>query len=351
MAEASPWEIADDAELIVAPSLNVEQSDAQSVTIYLGAVGTRLRVPRKLYELLIAFETPRDPGSVTADDARMASALDRLREKGFLVAPGAAAKHAPQRLVTDPPIRLFDCPAHKLSPSDTDIVVLGVPYDLGDPAAAGARQGPSALRETSLQLLYGMDRRTARPHGWYDADLGRPILQGVTIGDCGDVFVDPGEPQAAMFARISEILGRVAGEGSLPVLLGGDAATGFPAIEFLQERSELAVIWIGNPLLPGRLPGVRPYAHIGAGGAVPRHLDPGERVYVGLDLAALESGFTYAQLHELLLGIGERYAIAGLSLVGARPQEEGWGATAMTAIHLLLTGLSAAKDQLGTLAK
>lgn len=331
MAEASLLVLEDDAELIVAPSLHVEQSDAQSVTIYLRTVGTRLRVPRKLYDLLLAFETPRDLDSVTAGDARMAAALDRLREKGFLVAPGAAARHAPQRLVTDPPIRLFDCPAHKLAPNGTDIVVLGVPYDLGDPAAAGARQGPSALRETSLQLLYGVDRRTALPHGWFDADLGRPILQGVTIGDCGDVFVDPGEPQAAMFARIAEILRRVAGEGSLPVLLGGDAATSIPAIEFLQAHAALTVIWIGDP--------------------VPQHLDPGERVYVGVDLAALELGFTYSELHERLRGIGERYAIAGVSLVGAKPQAEGWGATAMTAIHLLLTALSAAKDQIGTQAK
>ncbi len=385
-------------KLLLSPSMHVEQSDSQAATIYLRSTGTRIRVPRALYELLLKFEAPASMASVAGSDARVASAVQKLRGKGFLVAEGDLDRLSPHRLVTDPPVRLFDCPAHKLAPSATDVVVVGVPYDLSDPAAAGARRGPSALRETSLQTLYGIDRRTGQPEGWFDADLARPILRGVTIGDCGDVFVDPGERQALLFDRIAETLGRVTGGGSLPVLLGGDAAISFPAIKLLQERLPLAVIRIGSATmqvaaarptfvspstLPERvmaLPGVDRFVHVGgcdrAEGALPglgmvstprfrregmaaldRYLGEGQRVYVGLDLNALPApgasavdepeceNFAYAELHSLLRGIGERYVIAGMDLVGANPLKPGWGATAMTAVHLLLTGLSAAKDR------
>jgi agmatinase len=382
-------------KLLLSPSMEVEQSDLQAATLYLRSTGTRIRVPRALYELLLKFEAPRSMASVAGGDARVASAIEKLREKEFLVAEGDAGKMSPRRPVTDPPVRLFDCPAQKLGPAGADVVVVGIPYDLSDPAAAGARQGPSALRETSLQLLYGIDRRTGQPQGWFDADLARPILPGVTIGDCGDVFVDPGERQAQLFERIAETLGRATGGGSLPVLLGGDAAIGFPAIELLQASQPLAVVRIGSvtsggaashssfispSTLPERvlaLPGVSRYVQVGACdraegalagfgaiaaprfrregmAALEQYLSEGQRVYVGLDLNALAAPgdesegerFDYSELHSLLRGIGERYIIAGMDLVGANPLKSGWNATAMTAVHLLLTGLSAAKDRI-----
>jgi agmatinase len=381
-------------KLLLSPAMQVEQSDLQAATVYLSSTGTRIRVPRALYELLLKFETPRSAASVARGDARAASAIGKFREKRFLVAEGEAAKLSPHRLVTDPPVRLFDCPAQKLVAGGTDVVAVGIPYDLSDPEAAGARQGPSALRQTSLQMLYGIDRRTGQPQGWFDADLARPILSGVTIGDCGDVFVDPGERQAQLFARIAEVLGKVTGGGSLPMLLGGDCAISFPAIELLQADRPLAVIRIGGAaavavaapssfVSPGTLaervlalPQVSRYVQVGARGradgalpglgtiaaaqfrreglaALERHVGDCRRVYVGVHLNALAAPgdgpegerFGYAELHSLLCGIGERYAIAGMDLTGANPLKPAWGATAMTAVHLLLTGLSAAKDR------
>jgi agmatinase len=386
-------------KLLLAPSMQVEQSDAQAATIYLALTGTRIRVPRALYDLLLRFETAQTAASVAAGEARLASAIAALRTKGFLVAEAEAGTLSPQRLVTDPPVRLFDCPAHKLAAAGTDVVVIGVPYDLSDAAAAGARRGPAALRETSLQMLYGIDRRTGQPQGWFDADLARPILRGVSIGDCGDVFVDPGERQVRLFGRVAEILTKVTGGSSLPVLLGGDAAISFPAIEFLQARQPLAVIRIGGAsavaaggapspfvspsTLPERilaLPGVSRFVQVGASGpagdalpglgtiaaaqyrsegmaALERCLGDSRHVYVGLDLSVLggpgdaagdgpgPESLAYCELHSLLRGIGERYGVAGLDLVGANPLKPGWNATAMTAVHLLMTALSAAKDR------
>jgi agmatinase len=382
--------------LLLSPAMHVEQSDPQAATIYLSSSGARLRVPRALYDLLLRFETPRYLTEVVRGE-RQEAALAKLRDKGFLVAEGEAERSVPLRLLTDPPVRLFDCPAYKPGSASAEVAVIGVPYDLSDTAAAGARVGPAAIRETSLQTLYGLDRLTGRPRGWFDADLGRPILAGITIGDCGDVFVDPGERQAQLFARITEVLDKVATAGSLPVLLGGDGAISFPAVAALQARAPLAVIRIGGAGLyrssgPGTfvspaslaaqalaMPQVSRWLEIGVCGstdggvpgfetlslarlrregaaALDECLGDARRVYVSLDLASLAQPgdpghagdecdrFGYPELHSLIHEIGTRHIIAGMDVVGANPLRPGWNASAMTAVHLLLTGLSAAKD-------
>ncbi|MDQ2893927.1 MAG: arginase family protein [Pseudomonadota bacterium] len=385
-------------QLLLSRFMQVEQRDAQTAIIYLRSTGARVRIPTGLYQQLLEFETPRSLRSVAGGEARIATALERLRASGFLVAEQDAERPSPQRLVTDAPVRLFDCPAHKLKPAQTDVVVLGVPYDLGDSAAAGTRDGPAALREASFQTLYGIDRRTGQPLGWFDADRALPILRGVTIGDCGDVFVDHGAPQAQLFARITAALAAVAGGGSLPLLLGGDATICFPAIELLQARRPIAVVRIGNitagvattqdsfvspQTLPEhilRLPGVDHYVQVGAGkrddyvppgfatvaaaafrrvgiAALVPYLADRQTIHLGIDMNALAvpggdavdgpepEHLSYGELHALLCGIGDRYAIASMDVVGLNPLTPGWRATANAALHLLLTGLSAARDR------
>lgn len=390
--------------LVLSRSMHVEQVDEASATIYLQSNGSRIRIPRILYNLLLRFEEPRSVLSVAGPEgwnSRVAGAIGNLRAKGFLIAEGEVEVSFDRRLVTDPPVRLFDCPAQKLVAAQTDVVVIGVPYDLSDASSAGARNGPVSIRDTSLQVLYAIDRRTGRPRGWFDVDRGCAILQGISIADCGDVFVDYGESQAALFARISEVLGKVAHDGALPVLLGGDASISYPGIAILQSREPLAVIRIGcvakragsiHPSfvtpssLPDRalqLPGVMQYVHVGACGmaseevegalqgfvhvsvselkksgisALKRHLKVGQKVYLGVDMNALEAPggaaagdfecdrFNYADVHSLLCDIGTTYSIVGLDLVGLNPLKDDWGVTSMTALHILLTAISAAKN-------
>lgn len=388
-----------DAErLVLLPSMSVEQIDASVATIYLRSNGARLRIPRPLYDLLLQFETPRSVAAVAGcgpQSVRVAGAIEALRAKGFLAAEGEKVRLSRRRLTTDAPVRLFDSPAQKLVPTTTDVLAIGVPYDLSDRSAAGARNGPASFRDTSLQMLYCIDKRSGRPLGWYDADRDRPILSGVTIGDCGDVFIDHGESQTELFARVREVLMKVAGGGSLPVLIGGDGAISFPAVEFLQRSQSLAMIRIGcsavhagsarvpfvtPSTLPERvlsLPGITAYVHLGQcdrptdgpGGFTafdaPLLLREGvavlvpvlgrqRTVYLSLDMSALSlpgdptddqfqsTRFTYAQLHAILCGIGDEYQIVGIDLVGLNPSKPGWPVVSMTAVHLLITALSAA---------
>ncbi|WIG97552.1 arginase family protein [Myxococcus sp. SDU36] len=394
--------VADDERLVVSPAMQVEALDARFATIYLQLDGTRIRIPIALHRLLLEFETPRSVSVVLGDGrygAKAGAALESLRAKGFLVREDATATATHRRLLTDAPVRIFDAPAQKLEPSRSDFVVLGVAYDLSDRSAAGAREAPAALRESSLQILYGVDRHDGKPLGWYDSDRRRPILRGATISDCGDVFVARGEEQAALFARVEEVLGKVTGAGSLPVLLGGDASITYPAIRCLQGRQSIAVIRIAadarsrgavhpsfvSPVtLPAHalsLPGVTRYVHLGALGsadpnvaglavlsapelreaggeeALARCLADCPRVYVSMDIRALappggrddgvapSAHFEYTELHRLLCQIGAQCQIVGMDLVGCTPMARCWGVTSMTALHVLLTAMSAAKDR------
>ncbi|MGH8079923.1 MAG: arginase family protein [Lysobacter sp.] len=399
--------VGDDAERwVLARSMCVEQIDEAAATIYLQSNGARVRIPRALYQLLLQFEQPRSLLSVAGSverSAKLAGPVGSLRAKGFLIAEGEAEAAVPRRSIMDSPVRLFDCPAQKLAPARADVVVLGMPYDFGDRDAAGARSAPQAIREVSLQTLYAIDRRSGRPQGWFDADRGCAILQGVSIGDAGDVFVDYGETQAAAFGRLGEVLQQLIADGAMPMLLGGDASVSWPAIQALQARQArqpLAVIRIGGAArasagstpafvsaacLPDRalqLAGVAGYVQVAARAAVngaddsalPRfrslsvadirrdgyaalasQLDPGQAIYLGIDLGAVatagtpadEAGdrFDYPELHALLCALGAAHPIVGLDLVGAVPSRPGWNVAAMTALHLLLTALSAAKDR------
>lgn len=387
--------------LVISRWLQVEQVDATVATLYLQSTGKRLRVPRPLYDLLRRFQTPTSLRAMAgADAARMIGAIRTLRAKGFLLAEGEAEAPPTRRLTTDPPVRLFDCPAQTLVPARTDVVAIGVPCDTGDRAAAGTRAGPAALREASMQTLYGIDRATGQSQGWFDVDRGRAILRGVSVCDGGDVFVDHGERQAAVFGRLTEALDILTAAGALPVLLGGDASICWPALRLLQSRAPLAVVrigvlgrrdgaaeaapsaFVGAHALPRHalgLPDISRYVHvgpcdIGAGAslagfahvpvavanrdgaaALTPHLLPGQRIYLGVDMAALANPvtdtdaegaalFDYARLHALVCGIGAVHPIVGLDLVGLNPSAPCWRTTAMTALHLLLTALSAAKD-------
>src|SRR3712207_4572576 len=60
-----------------------------------------------------------------------------------------------------------------------DVAVVGVPFDMGTTYRSGARFGPEAVRRIS---------------GVYDAyspDIGMDLLEEITIGDAGDIFVIP----------------------------------------------------------------------------------------------------------------------------------------------------------------
>lgn len=356
------------AALVLSPAMGVESIDGDGATLYLRDVGTRVRVPLALHRLLLRFERPtsrEDVAGTGGQAAAIAKAIANFEAKGFLV-PEGAPPPVSRRLLTAVPVRLFDCPA--LKDEVVDVAVLGVPSDAGDRSAAGARQGPSALREVSLQLLYGIDRRDGRALGWYDADRRRQVLAGVGMGDLGDVFVDHGEGQAAIFARISQAFAAPMQAGALPVLIGGDVTVSFALTSLLAARGGLGVLRLGSA--PGAdrhathgvtpeslerhvlaLPGVASYAFASPGKALSVDVpDEVRAIHLGIDVASFlapgsAEGFAYAELRDFIVELGRRHVIAGIDLVGLSPMRSCWGVTAMTALHHLVTAVDAAKGK------
>jgi len=84
---------------------------------------------------------------------------------------------------------------------DADVAFVGVPFDLGTTLRPGARFGPAAVRAASAWYRYIDDDGNAAG-GWFDLDLGRWILQGITMADCGDVEIAPADITANL-ERIS----------------------------------------------------------------------------------------------------------------------------------------------------
>ena len=376
--------------LILSPWMEVEHLDERAATLYLSSDGTRIKVPLALHRLLLRFRSAARPGDVSGTGdaaARTARAIAQLRDKGFLV-PADAIPVVRPRQVTDPPMRIFDAPAQKLSPAQADVVVFGVPWDFGDPHAAGARHGPQAIREVSLQLLYRLDRESGRPLGWFDADRRCPILAGVSVADAGDVIVNHGESRSAVAGRVRTVIDTLTRDGAMPVLLGGDRSAALPLVDQGQRGGALEVIRIGRaPHAPAAQAYVRQVLELpgvtGCTCIVPRHIgrdheglpdgctctpvdavlhrsrlqrgmrsDDAPRVHVGIDVEALaragdEGAFpslAYRDVHALLLAIGRSRRIVSVDLCGLNPWGPAWNAVSMTALHLLLTVLSAAKD-------
>lgn len=385
------------APLILSPWMSVERVDDLSATVYLASDGARLRIPLPLHRLLMRFISAADPADVCGfGESGMSAwrAISKLRDKGFLVRADSIPKRSP-RLVSDPPVRLFDAPAQKLSAVSADVVVLGMPWDFGSPEAVGARRGPLALRELSLQILYSLDRLTGRPQGWFDAHRKCPVLAGISIADAGDVLIHHGERHATAFARAEEVLSVLTAGGALPVLIGGDASAAHAVIRVSQHEDPLHVIRVGRPssfmercdrgnptaaTLAAHalsMPHVERYTDVTPRGGEQTSSSDGRyrriaidqvtsmeaghpplddidrvRLHLGLDLDAMarakrqhaEPSFTYLDVHALLDDLGRRYRIVSIDLCGANPSAPCWEPVAMTGLHLLLTALSAAKD-------
>lgn len=123
-----------------------------------------------------------------------------------------------------------------------DVAFIGMPFDQGTTGRPGARYGPDGLRDApraySYSDPYGGDRDA---EGFFDADAGDELLRGVTMADCGNVSVAPSEV-VHNFQRLAGVVARVAAQGAMPVILGGDHAITFPAVAGLARFAPLDIV-------------------------------------------------------------------------------------------------------------
>ena len=100
---------------------------------------------------------------------------------------------------------------------NSDVAIVGAPFDTGATFRAGARFGPEGIRSASHLL-----RR-------YNASLDVVIFDHLSVIDYGDVPVVPGYIEES-YRRIAEGLEPVHEAGVVPIVLGGDHSIALPEL-------------------------------------------------------------------------------------------------------------------------
>lgn len=105
----------------------------------------------------------------------------------------------------------------------TDVVVSGVPFDLGTTYRAGSRLGPRAIRQASANLAFG------RVWPW-----NLDPFDHLAVIDWGDVVYDEGS-LVSMDAALEPHIREIAASGALPLTLGGDHYISLAILRALAE--------------------------------------------------------------------------------------------------------------------
>ncbi len=112
-----------------------------------------------------------------------------------------------------------------LNELEADVAVVGICFDTGSYSRCGARYGPQAIREASMEIGIAYDPQT----GFYDSEQRKHVLSGVRIVDCGDLTVFPTLLHET-FDGITESIKTIRARGAVPVVLGGEHTISFPVL-------------------------------------------------------------------------------------------------------------------------
>lgn len=104
--------------------------------------------------------------------------------------------------------------------AQSDVVIIGAPFDGGTSFRSGARFGPGAMRQA---CYLGHDG--SRPSLAMRVDG----LQDLAVTDAGDVEMFSGDAATAC-ARLEEQVQKVAAAGKVPLMLGGDHTITWPDV-------------------------------------------------------------------------------------------------------------------------
>lgn len=108
--------------------------------------------------------------------------------------------------------------AEPASFADSDVVIIGAPFDGGTSARSGARFGPGALRQACYLAHDG-----SRP----SLALRTDGLLDLHVRDAGDVEMFSGDAVTSC-ANLEKVVTKVAEHGSVPLVLGGDHTVTWP---------------------------------------------------------------------------------------------------------------------------
>lgn len=120
-------------------------------------------------------------------------------------------------------------------PADSDITVIGVPYDGAACARKGAALGPERIRFWSTHLTPFSEDRTR--------------LGDIRICDLGDISItdQAQDTSATLSAGFESVRENVATLPNVPIVLGGDHSISIPVFQGQRERykdQRLGVLWV-----------------------------------------------------------------------------------------------------------
>jgi agmatinase len=272
---------------------------------------------------------------------------------------------------------------------DSDVAILGAPFDGGTQFRPGARFGPRAIREASTLFAFGHA-------GAYDHEDDVTYLAGVKIADIGDADIVHTNTELS-HANIELGVRKILSAGALPVVLGGDHSINIPCIRAFADQQPVHLVQIdahldfvderhgvrnghGNPMrraaeqkhvtgltqlgirnvsstardgyeaargFGSDILSVRQVRALGTQQVLAR-IPQNVRYYLSIDIDAFDpsiapgtgtpshGGFTYYEVLDLVAGLAARGTIVGIDLVETAPDYDHSGITAILAAQLLL---------------
>lgn len=121
---------------------------------------------------------------------------------------------------------------HNLAEHNLDYAMLGVPYAEGTFAPyiqAGQAEMPNALRDNPVTIFFDIG-----DVGLYDVDTDLTLLEGIKIGDIGDVVISPGEGELNR-NRITNSVKEILKSGAVPITVGGDHSITYPLVRGFED--------------------------------------------------------------------------------------------------------------------
>lgn len=118
--------------------------------------------------------------------------------------------------------------------NETDVAIVGVPFDHGTTNRPGARFGPRSIRTASQN--YGIYLN--KDHGAFDSELQHYILGGVNIVDYGDVPILPTHTKTNM-RMINSTFKKIVDSGVFPVAFGGDHTVTYPIVKAFKKPMDI----------------------------------------------------------------------------------------------------------------
>ena len=120
---------------------------------------------------------------------------------------------------------------------DTDVAILGAPFDSGTQFRSGARFGPRGVREASTLFSFG--HAGAYDHEDDATYLGADV-RIIDMGDADIIHTDTVQSHANIEFGVRKALSA----GALPVVIGGDHSVNIPCINAFDGQGDFHILQI-----------------------------------------------------------------------------------------------------------